>query len=654
MHENTKKRGRFSSHVSKFLLVAVLFAAQSLGAAGARKCDAIFEGSDFSVTQGVLDEIKDDFQKLVDCVPHRGKLAIEPGLIIKPTTTVVIKDAIKLTSGGQGKQRPVFTCPGVGKPLLEISSTGVELENFIVSNCVTESKVTSAVVVDIEKDEGTETASLEITGVDFVENKNVNGSASMYIKSAESLSLTNVAFYRNVGAHGGGVFLDSPAVKVKVRDSVFEENRSVHFDKLMEGRGAALFQNMSAFVTVTGSRFSSNYAESAGGAMYILGEPPASTLAITNTEFSNNRAGSLKPDVDRDGGAIWAKGPTFELNVKNCTLVKNKATGQGGGIFLLTSIRPGEIKTEIKDTIFEKNVAFIGGAIWAQASIQWKLGLSISNSKFLSNEALLQFVEPGSIFENATQFSFIDPGQGGALACIGISIDLNSKGNLYEKNTAVGLGGVDQRGPRGGAIFIADAENVTMTDDVFRGNSAIHLDTLGKEAFGGAIYLTAVGIEAARVTGTPPGSQCGLQCDGNVQAQTLGISNLRAGCGILNSNSPRLCVLMNATECEGVIPKENFIVFKGRPEIGARCKTIVINSNMRLSDTKFEENTVDGPGGAIFLTGRGAILTLEQDVEFLRNSAKKSRGGALAVGEGATLFAEEDMMVKKNGGGKSC
>ncbi|GMH45564.1 hypothetical protein BSKO_13521 [Bryopsis sp. KO-2023] len=638
-------------HGSLFLhlLLAAVFVALRLGAVGGQNCDAIFEGRGFSVTQAALDEVKDDFQKLVDCVPDQGKLSIEPGLNIKPSTTVVVKNAIEVTSTGKGEKRPVLTCPDVGEPLFEISSTGVELKNFVVSDCMTDSNVTSAIVVDIEKDEDNETTSLEITGVDFVDNTNLNGTASIFIKSVESLSLTRVAFSANLGAHGGGVFLDSPGMEVKVKDCVFEENQSIYFGDTMEGRGAALFQNMSAFVTVTGSRFLNNYAENAGGAMYILGEPPASTLTITNTEFFNNTAGALKAEVDKDGGAIWAKGPTFELNIKNCTMVENKATGQGGVIFLLTSRRQGQIKTEIEDTVFEKNIAFVGGAIWARAAIQWRLGLSISNSQFLSNEALLQFVEPGSIFENAAQFPFIDPGQGGAITCIGISVDFISKGNRFEKNTAIGLGGVDQRGAKGGAILIADAENVTITNNVFKKNSAVNLDTLGEEASGGAIHLTAVGIETARVSDSPPGSPCELQCNADSDVPTLGISNAKAGCGVLDSgNQFRTCVLTNVTECEGVIPDENLVDFKDRPEFGARCKIIVINSNVRLSDTKFVENTADGFGGAVFATEEGNTLTLGKGVEFLRNTARNSRGGALAISEGATLVAEEGMIVKDN------
>ncbi|GMH45581.1 hypothetical protein BSKO_13538 [Bryopsis sp. KO-2023] len=642
--QRTAEFGRISSQGCIGLFFAAFFLILRPDIAGAQNCDAIFEGSDFSVTQGVLDEIKNDFQKLVDCVPHRGKLAIEPGLIIKPTTTVVIKDAIKLTSGGQGKQRPVFTCPGVGKPLLEISSTGVELENFVVSDCATESKFTSAVVVDIGKDKGTETASLEITGVDFVENKNLNGSASMYIKSAESLSLTKVAFSRNVGTRGGGVFLNSPGMEVKVKDCVFEENLSVYFGKARGGKGAALFQKAPAFITVTGSRFLNNHAASKGGALHILGKAPASTLAITNTEFLNNTAGTLNSDADDDGGgAIWAKGPTLKMRIENCTMNENKAVAQGGGIFLLQDTGSGRVEVDIEDSVFEENIAHGGGVIWAQASIQWKIDLSISNSKFLRNEASLRHVLPGTIPEAVGEFPFSIPGRGGAIRCVGRSIGFTSKGNLFQENTAIGLGGAGQTGPEGGAVYLASAKNITMMDTVFKGNSARNLDALGEEASGGAIYLIGFESDVPRVLDSPPGSQCELQCG------SYNEFSLTPSCESFGSDSRDICVLVDATECEGLLLEENFIQLEDRPDdIAALCEKVLINTKMRLSNTKFENNTVDGAGGAIFLTGKGTILTLEKGVEFLKNTAKNSRGGALAISEGATLVAEEEMMVKDN------
>ncbi|GMH45554.1 hypothetical protein BSKO_13511 [Bryopsis sp. KO-2023] len=645
VHGNRKKCGTVLSDVAIFLLSSVIFVALRCEVAGAQKCEAIFEGGDFSVTRAVLDEVKDDFQKLLDCVPKRGKLSIEPELNIKPTSTVVVKNAIEVTSSGKGGKRPVFNCPDVGQPLFEISSTGVELKNLVVSDCMTDSNVTSAIVVDIEKDKNSKTTSLEITGVDFVNNTNLNGTASIFIKSAGSLSLAKVVFSRNAGLETGGLYLHSAGMEVNVKDCVFEENRAKFFGERTEGQGAVLFQDVPAFITVTGSRFLNNFAEKEGGAMYIKGEPPASGLTITDTEFHNNTA------AQGSGGVLWASGPTFELTVKNCTFTENKARAFGGTIHLRTSRRSGEIKVEIEDSVFEKNIALAGGALWALANIQWRMGISISNSKFLRNEALLQHTGPGEIFEQAINQSTTSAGTGGAITCIGVSVDLKFKGNLFEKNTAIGLGGVDQRGSKGGAIAITDLQNVTITDTVFRENSAINLGTLGHEAVGGAIFLAAGGIKAARVSDTPRGSKCELQCDSSSTTILRTTINVVAGCGALDGNGRRICVLANQTECEGVIPEEN-LVGLGEEELAATCKIIVIESDVGLSDTKFLDNTVDGAGGAIFVTEEGATLRLGKGVDFLRNTAKNSSGGALFLQDGPTLFAE-DVILKDNVAGIS-
>ncbi|GMH46174.1 hypothetical protein BSKO_14142 [Bryopsis sp. KO-2023] len=82
-----------------------------------------------------------------------------------------------------------------------VSSAWVELEIFIVSDSVTRSKLTATVMADTEKEKGTETGSLGITGVDFVKNTNLNRSTSIY-DSTEFLAVTRFAFSRNVqGVH---------------------------------------------------------------------------------------------------------------------------------------------------------------------------------------------------------------------------------------------------------------------------------------------------------------------------------------------------------------------------------------------------------------------------------------------------------------------
>ncbi|GMH45542.1 hypothetical protein BSKO_13499 [Bryopsis sp. KO-2023] len=650
VHGNRKKCGTVLSDVAIFLLSSVIFFALRCEVAGAQKCDAIFGEGDFSVTRAVLDEVKDDFQMLMDCVPKRGKLAIEPGLNIKPTSTVVVKNAIEVTSSGKGEKRPVFTCPDVGQPLFEISSTGVELKNFVVSDCNT----TSAVLVDIEKDKNSKTTSLEITGVDFVNNTNLNGTAGIFVKSVESLSLAKVAFSQNLGALGGGIFLDSAGVEVNVRDCVFEKNQAIEIREVIEGSGAALFQNASAFVTITRSKFLNNRVQDGGAAIYISIEPRASTLTITDTEFCKNLSGEEAGRGSSGGGAIRAVNVALKFIMKNCTLAENIGTSGGGGIALLAWDRD-EIKAEIEDTVFEKNVGLLGGAIWAQANREGVVDLLISNSSFLRNEALLERVGPGGIFERDTRHFHATPGRGGAITCIGVSVDFKSKGNLFEKNTAVGLGGLDPEGPRGGAISIENAQKVTITDTVFKANSAVDLNTPQTEALGGAIHFMAERIESARVLDSPPGSKCERQCvpTGITGIAAVGISSLTlnpvAGCAELNgSNGKRFCVLMNATECEGVIPDENTIALLTEGTVGAYCKEFFIKSNLRLSGARFLDNTVDGSGGSIFATKDGANITLGRGVEFVRNTANNFKGGALVVSNGATLFAKEEILFKDN------
>ncbi|GMH37618.1 hypothetical protein BSKO_05491 [Bryopsis sp. KO-2023] len=107
------------------------------------------------------------------------------------------------------------------------SSVWVELENFIVSDCVTRSKLTATGMADTEKEKGTETGSLEITGVDFVKNTNLNRLTRIY-DSTEFLAVTRFVFSRNVGPHcRGGVF----------ESTWHGEGNKLHVKVTLKGRG---------------------------------------------------------------------------------------------------------------------------------------------------------------------------------------------------------------------------------------------------------------------------------------------------------------------------------------------------------------------------------------------------------------------------------
>lgn len=98
--------------------------------------------------------------------------------------------------------------------------------------------------------------------VDFVENKNANGTGGVHIGSAETVEFQGVLFFRNSGFDGGAVTIDAPDVKVDFRNCLFEWNSAANV-------GGALNQNSSAFLTITRSIFRHNEAVEAAAGIHI-------------------------------------------------------------------------------------------------------------------------------------------------------------------------------------------------------------------------------------------------------------------------------------------------------------------------------------------------------------------------------------------------
>ena len=252
------------------------------------------------------------------------------------------------------------------------------------------------------------------------------------------------------------------------------------------------------------------------------------------------------------------------------------------------------------------NINGSGGAISIATS--WSDG-SKGQAEFLNNEGPIRFI-------NNTATS-----TGGAIE--GGSLKLTFKKNLgdilFESNHA---------GHSGGAIYGRTGNDFTFKDNnnvIFLNNSA--------DIYGGAIYTTGT-----------------INFDGNNQVHFTGNSSQFAGAIYASS--------LNIANTKGEV-KFNGNHSKGSDDIGGGALYIRRESGSKAfhfdlagnASVLFENNTAAGSGGAIYLTGNGAIVDnpvfqKNTQLSFIVNSSGNDGGAIAEAGnDGSTLIFKENGTV---------
>ena len=287
----------------------------------------------------------------------------------------------------------------------------------------------------------------------------------------------------SAGENGGAIFNDGALDKIgnaggvmTISDSVFSENSATTWGgaifnsgTLTLGDGVSFTGNSAKFggavwnqgtlKAEAGTKFIGNKATFAGGALY--NEDNTTIDSLTGIMFENNSA--------RQGGAInnaWRNKDKGTLaakieSISQSRFVNNSAIQSEGG-----AIRNQGIIDEIKETVFDSNIAGEGGALWNGSLGQ--VGV-IDDVDFINNKATLK---------NLTG----ELGQGGAIANRNKTDDdkiaITIKDSRFVGNQAAALGGaianMKPNGDKAGTV------KMQITDATFTGNTA--------GEFGGAIY----------------------------------------------------------------------------------------------------------------------------------------------------------------------
>lgn len=406
---------------------------------------------------------------------------------------------------------------------------------------------------------------------------------------------------------------------------VLEENSLVeNITNNADGIGGALstskpkngVENPGKLIVKSGTVFKNNTAKYDGGAIANFG-----VLDVDGATFEENKSQTETTDSQPVGGGAISLGIDSKTTIKNTRFVNNETGFNGGAIGTRRTINNGDIingsheshSLIISDSVFIENKATGNTSDQADNKLEGGNGgaiansfnnTQISNTVFEKNEA----INGGAVYNQSlynTNNQVQETDKGGDIKFADVTFDGNKAstngGAIFnDANTNAELSGTvvfsgNEAGNAGGAIFVADASSSMeiASGAVFKSNSA---------KLGGAIYNKGNLGDLNGVTFV------------NNTAETNGGA-------ILNSNGGKILSISNS------IFKNNRSSNGGGGAIYNKAGEITT-----ISKTVFEGNVAKkGNGGAIFNGGStGATISLD-DVQFIGNSAENGAGGAISA-----------------------
>ena len=412
----------------------------------------------------------------------------------------------------------------------------------------------------------------------FSENSNATGSAIYNDHKAGKLTIgDNVKFSGNLtgaAVYGGGEIKIGDGAEftgnaggialsafnngsLEIGDNaVFTKNNS-------KKGGAAININVGAdkFVMGNNAKFSENTSTQVGGALYIANND--ATLG-TGYTFENN--------TGAQGGALAYNGKNADavLSLDNFTFDTNHAIGStnktaGGGALFISNGVTGTV--DIKNSTFEKNDSTVAGGAILQENGSTAT-MTIDGSTFAQNRT---GAEGGAVVSDAT---------------------LVVKNSTFTGNKTTGTKVVETGKPvldangGGGAIFLYDESNTTISGSTFTGNES--------GTYGGAISTR-------------------MGADSEVSLLTLSDSEFKTN--IAKANGGAIFNTVKTTIADGMLFEDNNANFGGAiwNEQGATLSF----ANTKL--VEFKHNVAGNAGGAIYNAG---VIDKISHVSFQKNEGK--------------------------------
>ena len=406
---------------------------------------------------------------------------------------------------------------------------------------------------------------------------------------------------------------------------VLEENSLVeNITNNADGIGGALstskpkngVENPGTLIVKSGTVFKNNTAKYDGGAIANFG-----VLDIDGATFEANKSQTETTDSQPVGGGAISLGIDSKTTIKNTKFVNNVTGFNGGAIGTRRTINNGDITNGSHEnhSLIISDSAFIGNKATGTTTDRTDNKLQggnggaiansfnntqISNTVFEKNEA----INGGAVYNQSlynTNNQAQETDKGGDIKFADVTFDGNKAstngGAIFnDANTNAELSGTvvfsgNEAGNAGGAIFVADASSSMeiASGAVFKSNSA---------KLGGAIYNKG-----------NLGTLDGVTFEDNT-AETNGGA-------ILNSNGGKIASITNS------IFKNNTSTNGGGAAIYNKGGEIA-----EISNTVFEGNIAEkGNGGAIFNGGTTAANITLDNVQFIGNQAADGSGGAIST-----------------------
>lgn len=432
-------------------------------------------------------------------------------------------------------------------------------------------------IFNIDDGNGAKDTPVTISGLALVNGNASDGGA---IKSFESLTVVNSIISGNTASNdGGGIYVQTNG-KFTMTATTVTGNTAKD--------GGGLYLEVAGGISITNSTISGNTATSGkGGGAYISTNVSTNLTAkflIKDTTIVGNRATG-------NGGGLYLAPDGCDISVINSTITGNTAGGNGGGI----SMASGGLL--LKGGILSGNTADSGGGIFVQ--VRSGKTSTITGTKILNNTATVS--------------------SGGGIQFDGSNVATSTLNIL--KSTIAGNRAITY----GGGISARKGGTLNLTGDTLFANEAAD--------YGGGVFTSGLAastvilnVTASTFTENTAGSGGGIFAGGE-GAVTIAKSKLIAnhatnnvaGGAYLGSASP---ITITIT------------LFSKNSTVSTGGGLYVNTSNTTLTGCTFTDNVSEGEGGGarIFSTNLAITKTL------IRGNYAGTNGGGISInGTTATI-----------------
>lgn len=472
----------------------------------------------------------------------------------------------------------------------------------------------------------------------------VNDSQAEYggglVNEGGIVTLENVSFSGNTAtSEGGAIHSYTTDAQISLTDVVLQNNTA-------GVNGGGLYVDKETQGTVKDSAIIGNQVinrDGVGGGVYVFG-----TVTMENTRIASNKANPATCDECSGGGIAVATIGNLTLN--QCTIEKNVAYDQGGGVYNLGKTLITNSKIQYNDTIhkngagvyndsnptgdevygmtiqssdiYSNTANFTQDAVWPDTSQPYIDGDFFANGGGIAND-----INGSMLLENSTVRENTSYTEGGGMMNRGKKARINNVS--FTNNQAKGAfvkfpWYTEPKWNAEGGALLNESPDTIVTNSSFTGNRATNAGGAIANKQNLKIYDSLI--------------------DGNTSANESPIASLGSGSGggidtYYGTSYEDLLEIKRTTISNNTAEKQGGVGGIG----GAISAT---SAQVKISESTIISNTSDSDGGAIYMNVRpaeGGGTHYRTFVELknvtLSNNTAKGSGGAISNDTSGTVQA---------------